>query len=160
MVKKNYPQSFHWSFREFEKHERSVWWYVVAGLVVAGIVIYSFATNNFLFTVITVIVVVVLFARQIQEPATLTCELTEDGVFVGNKKYSFSDLDAFSVLLRDDGMPVLYLHEARGLRNMLPIPIVDSEPESVRMFLRDFLEEDGDHQHEPILDWIMRVLKL
>lgn len=154
------PASFHWQFQEFEKHERSVWWYVIAGFVVALIVVYSFATSNFLFTVITVITVIVLFARQMQEPGTIECHVGGDGITVGNKKYLFSDLDAFSILDRDDGITVLYLHEARGLRNVLPIPIIDSRPESVRMFLRDFLEEDGDHQQEPILDWLMRVLKL
>ncbi len=153
-------QSFHWSFREFEKHERSVWWYAIAGLVVALIVVYSFVSNNFLFTVITVITVVVLFARQMQEPGVVECEVTEAGIFLGNKKYIFSDLDSFSLLERDDGVPVLYLHEARGMRNMVPIPIVDLQPESVRMFLRDFLEENAEHEQEPILDWLMRVLKL
>lgn len=153
-------QSFSWTFQEFEKHERSVWWYVIAGLVVALLVVYSFATNNFLFSVITVITVVVLFARQMQEPARIECAVTEDGIFVGKKKYSFSDLDSFSLLQRDDGVPVLYLHEARGMHNMVPIPMVDCSPESVRMFLRDFLEENGEHQQEPILDWLMRALKL
>ena len=147
-------QSFSWTFQEFEKHERSVWWYVIAGLVVALLVVYSFATNNFLFTVITVIAVVVLFARQMQEPAKIECEVKSDGINIGSKKYSFS------LLQRDDGMPVLYLHEARGMRNMVPIPMVDCSPESVRMFLLDFLEENGEHRHEPILDWLMRILKL
>ncbi|MDP2630678.1 MAG: hypothetical protein Q8P56_04685 [Candidatus Uhrbacteria bacterium] len=153
-------QSFRWTFQEFEKHERSVWWYVIAGLVVALLVVYSVASNNFLFTVITVITVVVIFARQMQEPASIECEVTDDGIFVGKKKYAFSDLDSFSLLQRDDGVPVLYLHESRGMHNMVPIPMVDCSPESVRMFLRDFLEENGEHQQEPILDWLMRALKL
>ncbi|MBI4599720.1 hypothetical protein HY732_02250 [Candidatus Uhrbacteria bacterium] len=153
-------QSFRWTFQEFEKHERGTWWYGIAGLVVALLVVYSVATNNFLFTVITVITVIVLFARQMQEPSRIECTLTDEGIVIGNKKYSFSDLDSFSLLKRDDGMPVLYLHEARGLRSIVPIPLIDCQPESVRMFLRDFLQENGEHEQEPILDWLMRALKL
>ncbi len=151
---------FHWTFYEFEKNERGAWWYAVAGVIVALILLYAFYTGNFLFIVLTVITMVILFARHMNEPATIACELSPNQIIVGTKTYSFNDLDYFSIIRRGDGEAILYLHEARGLRNMLPIPIIDFDPESIRIFLRQFLEEDTEHESEPILDWLMRTLKL
>ncbi|MEK7122265.1 MAG: hypothetical protein AAB855_00245, partial [Patescibacteria group bacterium] len=76
------------------------------------------------------------------------------------RQYSFSDLATFSIIRREDDKQVLYIHEARGLRNLLPLPLIDIPPESLRMFLLQFLEEDTEHQHEPMWDWLMRALRL
>lgn len=153
-------QSFRWTFKEFDQHTRSVWWYVIAGVIVALAVLYSFATNNFLFTVIIVLAVLILFTRQFQLPALIECEIAPSGIRVGDKHYAFNDLAWFSIIERADGSRILYIHEARGLRNLLPLPLIDIEPESVRMFLLQFLDEDTDHQYEPVWDWLMRVLRL
>lgn len=153
-------QSFQWTFEEFEQHTRGVWWYVVAGVLVALAVLYSFATNNFLFTVIIVLAVLVMFTRQFQTPAHVECEIAPEGIRVGKKFYAFGDLASFSIIQRTDGLTVLYVHEARGLRNLLPLPLIDIPPEHIRMFLLQFLEEDTEHQYEPIWDWLMRTLRL
>lgn len=153
-------ETFTWTFKEFEEHSRSVWWYVVAGVIVALALLYSFATNNFLFTVIIVLTMLVIFTRQFQTAGHVECEVSPSGIRVGKKLYSFADLASFSIITRDDNARVLYAHEARGFRNILPLPLIDIEPESVRMFLLQFLEEDTEHQHEPMWDWLTRALRL
>lgn len=153
-------ESFAWTFKEFDQHSRGVWWYIVAGVVVALAVLYSFQTNNFLFTVIIVLTLVILFARQFQTPTDVECVINEQGIRIGKKRYSFADLASFSVVMREDGVPILYIHEARGLHNLLPLQLVDISPENLRMFLLQFLEEDVEHQHEPLWDWLMRALRL
>lgn len=153
-------ESFTWTFKEFDQHSRGVWWYAVAGMIVALAVLYSFQTNNFLFTVIIVLTLVILFARQFQTPTNIECEITQKGIRIGNKPYAFADLASFSIITREDGRPILYVHEARGLHSLVPIPLVDIQPESVRMFLLQFLEEDTDHQHEPLWDVLTRTLRL
>lgn len=160
----NQPQDseskFVWTFKEFEERSRSVWWYVVAGVIVALAILYSFATNNFLFTVIIVLAMLVIFARQFQSAGHIECEISHSGIRVGKRLYSFNDLASFSIIIRDDNARVLYIHEARGLRNILPLPLIDIESEYVRMFLLQFLEEDTEHQHEPVWDWLTRTLRL
>ena len=153
-------QSFTFIFKEFDQHVRSAWWYVIAGVLVAAAVLYSFATNNFLFTVIIVLAIVILFSRQFQSPAEVECEITASGIRVGTKHYAYADLAYFSIIEREDGERILYIHEARGLRNLLPIPLIDIPSEAVRMFLLQFLEEDADHRYEPVWDWLMRALRL
>lgn len=153
-------EGFTWTFKEFDHHARGVWWYVIAGVAVALTVLYSFATNNFLFTVIVVLAVLIIFARQFQTPAEVTCEITPSGIRIGKKQYSFKDITSFSIIERGDGARVLYVHEARGLQNILPLPLIDIEPESIKLFLMEFLEEDTDHQYEPVWDWLMRALRI
>ena len=153
-------EAFQWTFKEFDQHTRGVWWYCIAGVIVALAVLYSFQTNNFLFTVIIVLTMVIIFVRQFQTPSDVECHINTTGIRIGSKQYSFADLASFSIITREDGASILYVHEARGLHNLVPLPLVDISPESLRMFLLQFLEEDTEHRHEPMGDWLMRNLRL
>ncbi len=151
---------FLWHFNEFEKHQRGTLWYAVAGIVVAGFLIYSYVTENYLFGLLTLITTVIVFTHNIHNPQEVECEIDISGVRVGNKKYPYHSIDCFSIIENDDGKDMLYIQEKAGFRSQLPILIVDQDVERMRKFLRVNVEEDIEHKYEPFLDSLSRFLKL
>ena len=149
-----------WEFDEYEIHERSTWWYVIAGLVVGGLLVYSIATSNILFAIVVFLAVVTIFVRHSRPPEKIECEISPDGVRIGEKCYGYKDITCFSIIESHIGDPVLYIREARGMRNLLPLPLAGTPREEVQEILREYLEEDTDHLYEPFWDWIGRTLKL
>ncbi|MBI4142798.1 hypothetical protein HY480_02915 [Candidatus Uhrbacteria bacterium] len=147
-----------WTFAEYEQHERSRRWYVLAALVAALFLVYAFVVRNFLFAVIVVMVAIIVYLRQSRNPETMACAITERGVALGDRMIPYEDLRNFWVV--DDAGPsgTLYIHH-RGVRPHLVIPIHDHDQLAIRAALRKFLPEDTDAD-EPASDAIARVLKL
>lgn len=152
--------SLKWSFEAFEKYERGVVWYAVAGLVVGLLLVYAFATNNILFGLLVLIIIVTLFVRHIQEPGRVVCEISEKGVMVGRRMYVFDDLESFSIIKTSDGRILFYVKEKRGLKNNLSMPLLGYEPSDIRNVLKDRVVEDTEHTNEPLWDALSRLLKL
>ena len=152
--------AFRWEVGHYEIHERGTWWYVIAALVVGGLLVYSIASKNLLFGVIIVLATITLFARQILEPKKAVCEISDKGVLLCDKFYSYGDIEAFSLVESEGGPSILYIQENRGLRSLVPIPLDGIDAEEIGEYLRDFLLQDEDHVREPIWDYLTRKLKL
>ncbi len=152
--------AYRWAFDEFEQHHRSTMWYVIAGLVVGILLVYSIATSNLLFGVLIFLGTAVLFIRHSFRPQEIVCEIGHKGILLGSKVYSFADIEYFSIIQNSVDETVLYIREARGLKSNIPIPLPEDQEDEIREFLEQFIEEDTEHQSEPLWDWIMRKLKL
>ncbi len=151
---------FVWTFNEFERHERGMLWYAIAGVVVALLLVYSYVSENYLFGLLVIITTIIIFTHNIHNPQEVDCEIDTSGVRVGNKKYPFHGIDYFSIIENDEGIDVLYLQERAGFRSLLPIPLADQEVEKLRKFLRLHIQEDLEHRYEPLWDSLSRFLKL
>lgn len=160
MQKHHTSERYHWTFSSFEKHERTLWWYVAAGLVVGVLLIYSLLSGNFLFSLLVLVTTLVLFLRHAVEPQTIDCEITTDGIRVGSKIYLFEAIRFFWILEHEPGRDILYIEERKGLRSILPIPLHKHDPSELRLFLRKFVEEERERIYEPLWESIARMLKL
>lgn len=154
--KKNYS----WMFREFEEYQRGTLWYVLAGVVVGLFLLWGWWEKNFLFLFLLGITVIILFLKHLYSPEEVTCTLDEKGIKIGSKNYLFGEIDFFWVVEHIGDHHILYIHEKRGWRNTLPIPIHHDNPTEIREFLRQYLREDTDRNHEPLWDTIARKLKI
>lgn len=151
---------YSWLFASFEKHERGMFWYAIAGAVVGLLLVWSYLSANILFGLLLLIFLLVLFLRHVSEPASVECEVSDEGIRVGTKEYPFSAVRYFWILEHQDGRIVLYIEEKGGLRIILPIPIHDHDPAELRSFLKKYVEEERERTHEPLLEWLSRSLKI
>ena len=55
---------------------------------------------------------------------------------------------------------LLYIKPQTFFLPSISFPLEDQDPVDIRAFLRQYLEEDINREHEPITDRIMRRLKL
>ena len=148
-----------WDFPEYEQHVRGRTWYIVASIVAIALLVYAFATKNFLFAVLVVMLAVVSYLRSTQQPPSLTCAIAEKGIVLSGKCTPYDRFQHFW-LVTDEGAPAMLYFHPRGARPRFGIPIVDVEPDTVRTTLRSYLPENEEEHEEPTADVIGRALRL
>ncbi|MDO8621644.1 MAG: hypothetical protein Q7R80_00225 [bacterium] len=148
-----------WEFPEYEQHERGRGWYIAAGLIAAALLVYAFATKNFLFAVIVVMLAAVLYLRHTQAPQRLSFEIREKGILLADRFTPYDRLLHFWIVTEEGAPQTLYIH-ARGARPPFGVPLVDHEPAAVREAFRNRLAENDEEHEEPTSGVIGRALRL
>ncbi|MBI2644824.1 hypothetical protein HYW94_01440 [Candidatus Uhrbacteria bacterium] len=151
---------FAWTFEAYERHERGLLWYTIAGLIVGALLVYSIATGNFLFGVLIIIATAILFLRHVQEPQSITCAIDHQKIGVGSKEYPFGKIELFWIIKNAVEEPILYIQEKGGIHGMLAIPLDGEDPEALRRHLQQYVVESLEHKFEPFFDTIFRTLKI
>lgn len=158
--KENHGKSLmSWKIPEYTKHERNRAWFVIAGIVLFLFLIYAFYTRNFLFVVILILSAAIILLQSMEEPMKLDFNIFEDGLGVGNKFYSWRDLNKFYIIYEPPEVKNLYF-EFKGLKSRLSIPLLAQNPVKVREILLKYLIEDLEQEQEPLSEEYARWLKL
>ena len=147
-----------WEFDEYERYERGTAWYVVAGIVLSAALILAFATRNFLFAVMIVMLVAVFYLRHVNHPRRLRCSIGEGGITVDGRHYLYEDIEEFAVIVPIRGQPMLSVNPA-GLHLRMRVPIEGVDPADVHALLVQHLQESDD-QEESGGDVIGKILRL
>ena len=87
-----------WDVDEYPQHIRSRLWYVLAGLVSVGLVIYSVATSNFLFAIIILMGSVLMLLSIFMKPARIPVVITSTGIIIGDLYYDYQAVKDFSIV--------------------------------------------------------------
>ncbi len=148
-----------WAFPEYEIPHRGTAWYVVAGLVVGLLIVWSISQQNYTFPLLIIMVTIILFAHTLQTPLTLNCRITSEGISVGDTMYPFPDLESFWIVETAVG-EVLYFQNRRGMKRVTKVPLQTQDADNVRTFLQQYVEENQEYTNEPLGDWLTRRLRL
>jgi len=149
-----------WDFPEFEQHERTKKWYIVAIIVMGLFLIYAILTKNILFAIILVLAAFITVVQSFQKPQMIHAAITESGIMVGEKFYPYDELAGFWVIYNPPLAKLLYLDFKNSIKKSLPIALVDVDPVEVRDILSQYLEEDLEREEEELGDRFAKVLKL
>jgi len=144
---------------EYTKYERSLLWYVVAILLDAGLLVYAIMTSNFLFAVILVLITVIIIIMSFNQPRILKMTMDPTGIRIGGKKYEYRKFKNFSVIYEPPEVNTLYLEFNMPLRDRLSIPLGDIDPNNVREYLINYIEEDLERDDETLSDITSRIAK-
>ncbi len=145
-----------WTIQEYEQHQRGTAWYIVMCILGTFFVIYSLVTGNFLFALVIMLFAIILFLQTKQTPPQLPFRITDLGVVVGTRFYSYSELDFFYIIYQPPQVKTLYFETKSAFRPVLRIPLLDVNPLDVRASLLEFLSEDVEKEEEPVSDQIAR----
>ncbi len=130
-------------------------WYWAVSIIALSITVTAILLNNTLFAVLVVISTVSLFLRTLQEPRLITYELTNRGLWTNKTFEPFTTFESFYVTELE---PTKLLIKAKGLTTPLSvIPLMEIDPDTVREFLQDYLEEVL--LEEPLSKRIMEYLR-
>lgn len=141
-----------WTIQEYEKHDRGILWYIIMSGLGIFFVIYGIVTNDFLFSLIIVLFAIILFLQAHQEPKQILFKITELGVVVGNRFYSFSELDFFFLIYNPPEVKTLFLETKETLKPMIRVPLLDMNPVDIKNVLRAYLPENFERENEPLSD--------
>jgi hypothetical protein len=149
-----------WEFAEFIKQDRGLAWYIGAGLVGAMLIIYSLVTANYLFALIVIITVFIILINSLKEPIKMNFSITEDGLLLEKRFYSFRDIKRFWIIYEPPRVKTIYFDFNSALRPKLSIPLMDQNPLSIRQIALEYLEEDLKEENESGTDALEKLLKL
>ena len=86
-----------WETWEYPKYDRSRFWYMIAGAVGIGLLLFAIFTGSFLFAVIILMVGIIFFLSHLREPDRITVHVTTNGVLLGRHFYAFRELKDFAI---------------------------------------------------------------
>ena len=151
---------YQWLVKEYEKYWRSPRWYAVMAIIGVAMIIYSVVSANYLFTLIVVLVGIVTFLHDSQEPRDVPFAIMERGILLGKKFYLFSELKNFWILYDPPYLKQLYFELDNMLKHRLYVPLMDYDPRPIREYLAKYLEEDLEQDEEPMIDRLTRMIKI
>jgi hypothetical protein len=144
-----------WETYERQPRKRSPDWYWAVAIIALSIAVTAIILDNLLFAIFILIATIALFLGSRLQPPLLSIRLTEKGIREGKIAYPWSALESFWVE-EEYGAPKLIVKSHTMLSPYLIIPLAETDPESVREFLRQYLPEE--EHHEPLSKKIMEFL--
>lgn len=149
-----------WEVDEYEQHDRPKRWYVVMGIVGAVFVAYALYSQNFLFALIIVLFAIILFMQSHQAAPRVVVRVTDKGVAIQHRFYSYDELGDFFIIYRPPEIKTLFIDTNSSLRPRLRVPLLENDPNDIRFTLRQYLVEDTKTEEEPLSDQISRMWRI
>ena len=144
-----------WQAKEYTYREKSADWYWAVGIVAVSLTITAILFGNTLFGVVIILGSATLMLYASRKPSRLSCTVDRDGVRFGKNFYPYRSLDAFWI---DEGSEPnrLLLKSLKKTSPLISVPIEKIEPNIIRAYLKDFMEEE--EIHEPLSVRLMEFL--
>lgn len=153
-------ESISWSVVEHPHRDRGFWWYVVATLVGAAMIVYALITGNIMFAFIIIIFAIILFILSRIPPKSIVVVLAPEGVTIGANQYTWKTVKHFWIVYDPPEVKSLYFEFGAGFRPRLLVGLDDMDPVAIRAFLLQYIPEDETKEEEPWMDWLSRMLKI
>jgi len=132
---------FRWKAPEHEAIEKDQRWYLISGLVLAGIVTYAVFTDGLIMAITFILIGMVGYIVLNRAPRIINFYITDDGVIADKEIYEFEGIDSFWIFYEDDGMKSISLHLKKKIVPYVHIPLGDEDPVPIREILMDYLKE-------------------
>lgn len=154
------PVQLDWTYPEFIKHQRGLWWYV--GCIGGGALLLTYAifNANYLLAITIILVGFILLNYHRHEPKPITFQIRQKGIKVGGTFLPFSALQSFWIVYDPPHIKTLYFLRKARLRNEISIPLIETNPIKVRELLESILSEDLTKETETPNDSLARILKI
>jgi hypothetical protein len=149
-----------WDTWEGNKHDRSIWWYVIAGAIGVALLLYAILTASFPFAVIVLMVGIITLMSHLRDPEQITVHITTSGILVGRHFYGWKEIKNFSIVYNPPRVKLLYLDFQSRWIPLTSVPLDDMDPNEVRDAIKPYAVENLQRDEESLTDFLNRVYKL
>lgn len=149
-----------WEVAEYEQHERGMRWHVIMTILGFLLVGYAIFTQNFLFALIIILFAIIIFLQSHQEPHIIMFKITDLGVILNNRFYSYSEFSDFYVIYNPPEVKTLFLETESSFRPRIRVSLLNQDPNEVRFTLRQYLAENVEKEEEPLSDKVARTWRI
>ncbi|OGG58567.1 hypothetical protein A2765_02475 [Candidatus Kaiserbacteria bacterium RIFCSPHIGHO2_01_FULL_56_24] len=132
--------SLRWSAYEHEHIERGSDWFWALGVIAISAALTSILFANVLFAILIVLAAVTMGLIARRPPEMHEFEISDKGIRTGKTMHPYANILAFWIE-EEKGTPMLLVDTTTFMSPNLIIPLSDIEPESVREYLREKVEE-------------------
>lgn len=149
-------EKLEWSAAEYPFREKTTDWYWALGIMAVAGAVASYIVGNFLFAVLILLGAFTVAAYGARRPHVVPFEISRRGIRSDTVLYPYSSLSSFWIIEGEEESKIL-LQSTKFFMPYISIPLGNTDPEMVRSFLLNFLEE---REHiEPITQRIMDYLR-
>ncbi len=150
-----------WKFPEFQSHDRSKEWWVIAIVIVVALLVYSLVTANFLFALIIIMISTIIAYQHFHDPDDVAFSVRNTGIYIDDKHYRWSAIKSFWISYEPPFTQSLYITFTSSVHPNMMIPFPDEiDPIEIRDILGEFIQEDLEQEKEPASEVIGKWLKL
>lgn len=149
-----------WEMPEFIAHDRGRWWYFIAGVLAAILLVYAIVKTNYLFAIIILIFAIIIILSGLRKPEPIAVQITETGILLGEHFYPYRDINCFHIVYQPPMVKCLYFETKSSLRPRVTLHLENENPVEIRNLLAEHIKEDHEQLDEPFSEFIGRILKL
>ncbi len=147
-----------WQAPEYEVYEKSVRWYLVAGIFIAIIVAYALATNGPIMAITFILIGIVGYLHLQKDPRIITFAITSKGVLADQKFYLFDNIFSFWIFYQPHHTKTISLHTKASMLPYIHLPLEDEDPVALRELLIKNIPEIK--QDASLIDALERFLHI
>lgn len=147
-----------WTSPSFQKHEKGIAWYIIAALLLGGILWYSLMSGSWSTALVFLLFAGVYLMNSRHEPMDAVTAITDLGIQHGRKFFSYGEIKGYWLAYKPPQVKVLHIRLS-GRKGEVEIDLNDQSPAEVRAILsREIPEIEG--KGEPFVNYVTRILKL
>jgi len=148
-----------WKTPEFIPVPRGPIWYLVASIIVIGLVVYAILTDSATMAIVFILLAGMFFMTHRRQPRIVDVRITKLGVFYDKTFYHYSAINAFWVVYHPPFVRVLYLRLGGRSYRLIKIELNHQDPTEIRNLLaKEIPEVEGMEEHG--FDMLARILRL
>ena len=148
-----------WEAPEFIKHEKGIFWFILAAFAIAGLVFYAIRTDSLSMAIAFIVLAGVYMISHRTNPGTISIKITTLGIQAGKQKIPYNKLKAFWIIYHPPKVKTLKLLTTDRFMTELNLQLDGQAPGAVReQLLKEIPEYEGRGEH--FVDALIRSLKL
>ena len=148
-----------WKTPEFLPYPRSKTWYIVASIIIGGLLTYAVLTGSItMFIAFTMIIVIFMLTHK-KQPKILDAQITELGVRHGKNFYHYNTINSFWIVYSPPYVRSFYLRLGGKSYTYVKIELNHQNPVELRNLIgKEVPEIEG--MGERVFDIISRLLRI
>ena len=151
---KNYLK---WSAPEFAQYSKNKSWFIIAGLIAAGLFFWALLVKNFLFALLIGLSFFSIVTFALKKPREIRLAVTSKGIKIDKTLYAFDNLKSFWIFYEPPEVKELSLRSKKTIMPYIKIPLGEQNPVEVRKLLIKYLPEIK--HKESLIDNLARILR-
>ncbi len=152
---------FHWEIDSHNKPKRDKKWYIVASVIVLGLIVYALIDKNYFFALILIIASALIVFFDNEPIQKINFAIKYDGVLVDKKFFSFESIRNFYIVYRpQEEIRKLFFEFKNPLNHRLSIELYQQNPLEIRQYLLKYIDEDLEKNHEPLSEGLAKLFRL
>lgn len=150
---------FEWQAPEYHKHHKGAVWFIIAGLIAFGLVVYGVVTAGWTFSVAILIFSGVYLLIHSQEPKKIPVKISPMGIKMGNHYVPYSDIRAFWIVYHPPMIKTLNFRTVHPLLPDMMLSLEHHDPSEIRDYLSTQIPE-WEGKAESFSNTLVRLLRL
>ncbi|HPS28604.1 MAG TPA: hypothetical protein PLX10_02095 [Candidatus Paceibacterota bacterium] len=155
------PASVSWQGNQPGYYKRSGWWYLIATLITAALLVYAYKDKNNSFLFLIIALYALILAKSAQGPQTVYFSLSQDELSINSDERRY-DLKVFGGYYTIEGNDVKYIgfRYPDAAHEDIIIPIDSEKLENAVSLLKQTELKEDLTAREPMVHYLSRVLKI